>query len=115
MNGRHYAALSGALAVLSFASSSGHAQTTPIVIRAGRLIDGRGGSTAGATITIAGGRITAVGAAGALLATYDLSRYTVLPGLIDGHDHIGWHFNGAGRFHVSADGETATQCDHARR
>jgi imidazolonepropionase-like amidohydrolase len=30
----------------------------------------------------------------------------VLPGLIDVHDHVGWHFNAAGRFHSTGDGET---------
>ena len=108
MNRRHHAACLATFAVFSLGASSGHAQATPVVIRTGRLIDGRGGSVTGATITVAGGRITAVGRAGAQRARYDLSRYTVLPGLIDGHDHVGWHFNSAGRFHASADGETAT-------
>ena len=108
MGRRHAAAISVALLVLLLASGSGLAQTTPVVIRAGRLIDGRGGMTNGATITVVAGKISAVGAARAQPVTYDLSRYTVLPGLIDGHDHVGWHFNSAGRFHASDDGETAT-------
>ncbi len=80
-----------------------HGQVT--VIRAGRLLDGRGGSTSGAAITVNGDRIASIGKA-TQRTTYDLSRYTVLPGLIDTHDHIGWHFNRAGRFHTSGDGET---------
>jgi imidazolonepropionase-like amidohydrolase len=102
------AAISAALCLLAIASSSADAQTTPIVIRAGRVIDGRGGVTTAATITVATGRITAVGTARVQPVTYDLSRYTVLPGLIDGHDHVGWHFNSAGRFHTSADSESIT-------
>jgi imidazolonepropionase-like amidohydrolase len=83
------------------------AQETNVVITAGRLIDGRGGVTRNRSITIANGKITGVGVA-KQSATYDLSRYTVLPGLIDGHDHVGWHFNKSDRFHTSADGESPT-------
>jgi imidazolonepropionase-like amidohydrolase len=61
-------------------------------IRAGRLIDGRGGPpVANAVILIDGQRITAVGPGVAIPAgarIIDLSRSTVLPGLIDCHTHI---------------------------
>jgi imidazolonepropionase-like amidohydrolase len=40
---------------------------------------------------------------------YDLSAYTVLPGLIDAHDHLAWHFNAAGKLHTPSDGETPAQ------
>ena len=66
--------------------------TTRIAIRAGRLIDGRGGSpVANAVILIEGERITAVGSglpipAGARVI--DLSNSTVLPGFIDAHTHV---------------------------
>jgi imidazolonepropionase-like amidohydrolase len=33
----------------------------------------------------------------------------VLPGLIDMHSHLSWHFNAAGRFHTPADGETLAE------
>ena len=81
------------------------AQTGVVVIRTGRLIDGRGGVTQGRTITVTNGKIVVVGE-GKQPVDYDLSRYTVLPGLIDGHDHVGWHFNKDSRFHSSNDGET---------
>ena len=81
-------------------------QGAPVVIRAGRILDGRGGTSAGTDIIVTSGRISAVSPGGTQRATYDLARYTVLPGLIDGHDHVGWHFTAAGRFHTSADGET---------
>ena len=77
-----------------------------MVIRAGRVLDGRGGTSPSTDVVVAGGRISAVSPRGTQPATYDLSRYTVLPGLIDGHDHVVWHFTAAGRFHTSADGET---------
>ena len=81
------------------------AQGQVTVIRVGQMLDGRGGSTMGTSITVSGTRIEAVGTS-KQRAKYDLTRYTVLPGLIDTHDHIGWHFNRAGRFHTPNDGET---------
>ncbi len=82
------------------------AQDAPIVIRAARLVDGRGHVIPNGTVVVQGGRITQSGRASAGAPTYDLSRYTLLPGLIDGHNHVGWHFNAAGRFHSSGDGES---------
>jgi imidazolonepropionase-like amidohydrolase len=65
---------------------------TRIAIRAGRLIDGRGGAPiANAVIAIESGRIASVTAAGTALTgveLIDLSHATVLPGLIDTHTHI---------------------------
>ena len=73
----------------------------PVTIRAGTLIDGKGGAQRNATITIDGPRIASLrdggnGEAGGNV-TYDLSRFTVLPGLIDTHEHIGTHFGKDGR------------------
>ena len=81
------------------------AQTSVITIRAGRVIDGRGGERGTATITVLDGKIVSVGNE-KRRATYDLSGLTVLPGLIDAHDHVGWHFNRDGRFHTAGDGES---------
>jgi imidazolonepropionase-like amidohydrolase len=97
------------LGALFLASSSPvAAQEAPVVIRARRVLDGRGGVVDRGTVTVQGGKISQVGAAPRGAVTYDLSRYTVLPGLIDVHDHIGWYFNKAGRFHSGNDGETPT-------
>ncbi len=66
--------------------------TTPAVIRAGRIFDSEAGTFApGREILVRDGRIVAVGdkvdrPAGARII--DLSRYTVLPGLIDAHTHL---------------------------
>jgi len=70
-------------------------QTT--TIRVGRLIDGRGGSQQNVVVTIRDGRIVSVGR-GSGQATHDLSKYTLLPGFIDLHVHILWHFGPDGRF-----------------
>lgn len=68
-----------------------------IVIRAGKLIDCRDGKVgpaiAGAVVVVEGDTIQAVGPAGTVkepqgARIIDLSRYTVLPGLIDTHTHI---------------------------
>jgi imidazolonepropionase-like amidohydrolase len=64
-----------------------------IAIRAGRLVDvERGEVRPDQVVLIRGGRIESVQAAGERLPTdvriIDLSRYTVLPGLIDCHSHL---------------------------
>jgi imidazolonepropionase-like amidohydrolase len=87
------------------------AQTAPVTIRAGRLLDGRGAVMENATIVVHRAAIERVdrGAAANGVATYDLSGYTVLPGLIDGHAHPSWYFNSAGRLHTPNDGDTPVQ------
>ena len=75
-----------------------------ITIRAGRLLDGRGASAGSLVVTIAGDKITSVGS-GEGGVTYDLPHVTLLPGFIDTHVHILWHFGRNGRFDNS--GETA--------
>ena len=63
-----------------------------IAIRAGRLIDGKGGKVVdNALIVVEGDSIVSVtpgGAAPAGVQTIDLSQSTVLPGLIDLHTHV---------------------------
>ncbi len=63
-----------------------------LAIRCGRLIDGKGGAPVNnAVILIEGERIVQAGANLAIPADYqviDLSRSTVLPGLIDNHTHV---------------------------
>jgi imidazolonepropionase-like amidohydrolase len=82
----------GACLVAVAALAAGPASAETLVIRCGRLIDGRSDAPlGGAVILIEGERITAVGRelkppAGARVI--DLSNYTVLPGLIDTHTHV---------------------------
>jgi len=86
-----------ALLLLAFAAASpAAAQTT--TLRAGTLLDGRGGVLRDARVTIEDGRITAVDALPGPV-TWDLSSFTVMPGGIDTHVHINWHFDADGRTH----------------
>lgn len=91
----------------------GAAQET-ITLRTGRTLDGTGQSASGQTIVVRGGTIASIGGTGGG-TTYDLSRFTVLPGLIDAHVHFVWHFNAQGRLHTDNDGETPAQADSAIR
>jgi imidazolonepropionase-like amidohydrolase len=75
------------------------AQTDAVTIRAGTLIDGRGHTTRDVVITVRDGRIVKLGASSESV-TRDLSRFTVMPGWIDTHVHIGWHFGPDGRLQV---------------
>jgi|SoiMethySBSTD1v2_1073268.scaffolds.fasta_scaffold07114_4 imidazolonepropionase-like amidohydrolase len=77
-----------------------------IVIRAGTLIDGRGGIQRNVVIGIEGARIAKIESSNAR-ASYDFSQFTVLPGLIDAHVHIGAHFGRDGR--SSTPGETPVE------
>lgn len=88
-----------ALAALAISGSPrSHAQSANITIRAPHLIDGRGGERRDAQVTVGNGKIRVLGPAGTGPVTYDLTGLTLLPGFIDTHVHIGWHFDAAGRF-----------------
>jgi imidazolonepropionase-like amidohydrolase len=69
----------------------------PITIRAGTVIDGKGGVQRNIVIAIERSRIARVNDPTARPVTYDLSRFTLLPGLIDAHVHVGAHFGKDGR------------------
>jgi imidazolonepropionase-like amidohydrolase len=68
--------------------------STPIVIRAARLLDGTGATpVANGMVVVRGNRIVAVGRSGAVQVpngarTIDLGDATLMPGLIDAHTHI---------------------------
>jgi imidazolonepropionase-like amidohydrolase len=84
------------LSTLFLASSLAFAQNQPIVIKAGTLLDGKGGVQKNASIVVVGSKIEKLDPGAK--ATYDLSKLTVLPGMIDTHVHIAWHFGPDGRY-----------------
>jgi imidazolonepropionase-like amidohydrolase len=91
-------ALAAALSLLAFTPGPALvAQTGSVTLRAPLMLDGRGGSRSEVMVTVNGGRITAVGTV-AGPATYDLGGLTLLPGFIDTHVHIGWHFDANDRY-----------------
>lgn len=95
------------------AEGSGTTQKT-IILRAGLMLDGRGHALHNVDIVVRGSKIVSIeptkngglkllDQSGADNATkdatvYDLRKLTVLPGWIDVHDHIVWHFGPNGRF-----------------
>ncbi len=91
------------LLVLVAAPGLAQAPNKPIVIRADRVLDGRG------SVVVDGDKITKVNTTGGGTATYDLKGYTLLPGLIDAHSHLTWYFNRQGRYHTNNDGDTPAQ------
>lgn len=86
----------------TFLSAAMHAEPAraqePVTIRAGHVLDGRGGEVRDVIITIVDGRITSI-RPGTGPATYDLGDLTLMPGGIDTHVHINWHFDADGKTH----------------
>jgi imidazolonepropionase-like amidohydrolase len=79
------------------------AQPSQTVIHAGTLLDGKGGVLHNVFIVVQDGKISRVEQQGSFHRAantlfYDLGRATVLPGWIDLHDHVVWHFGPNGRF-----------------
>src|SRR6266700_1877385 len=77
-------------------------QEAPAVIRAGTVLDGKGHVLHNVLIVVQDGKIVraeqdAKDQRAVDTTFYDLSRLTVLPGWIDLHDHITWHFGPNGR------------------
>ncbi|MBI3491024.1 MAG: amidohydrolase family protein [Acidobacteria bacterium] len=74
------------------------AQSQTIRIRAAAVVDGAGKVTRNATVVVQGSKITAIESGGSGAATYNLGQLTVMPGMIDVHAHVGWHFDKDGRY-----------------
>jgi imidazolonepropionase-like amidohydrolase len=82
-----FCALSASLGLL-------HAQAPPsrIVLETSTILDGKGATLKNRRIVIDGSKIESVGT-GSGAATYDLRGLTVMPGWIDTHVHLDWHFD----------------------
>ena len=86
------------LITIALAGTSAQQPGPDTTIRARQIIDGRGGVINNATVTIRDGKIVSIGQAGGTPAI-DLGNLTLMPGFIDTHVHIGWHFDDQGRYH----------------
>jgi imidazolonepropionase-like amidohydrolase len=83
-------------AVLAPVALSSQDQT--VRIRAAKALDGTGKVLSNVTITIQGSKITSIGPDTSGAATYNLGTLTAMPGMIDVHAHVGWHFDKDGRY-----------------
>jgi imidazolonepropionase-like amidohydrolase len=92
--------LKAALFAVVLAAPTLLAQSPAIRIHAATVLDGTGRALRNATIVVQGSKITAIetGAAASRNVTYELGQLTVLPGMIDVHSHVGWHFDKDGRY-----------------
>jgi imidazolonepropionase-like amidohydrolase len=98
-----------ALIALAATLSTGcYAQQKRIVIAANAVFDGRGQVVRKTHIVIEGSKIVALDPKAGPV-DYDLRNYTVLPGWIDSHVHITWHFGPDGRYVAGRSSETPEQ------
>jgi imidazolonepropionase-like amidohydrolase len=79
------------------ASIAQEPQTSTITIRAARVLDGRGKIITNGVVEVQGTKIVKVDQRQGPV-TYDLGDTTVLPGMIDVHTHIDWHFQPNGMY-----------------
>src|SRR2546429_5169771 len=88
-----------ALLLLALATS---ANASPFVIKAARVIDGRGHLYRNAAVVVDGAKIVRIDEH-PQRADRDLGDRTLMPGGIDTHVHIGWHFDNNRRSSAGAD------------
>lgn len=86
-----FLACSGEATVSNFGSPAGGL----IVLRADRILDGTGQMWTDQEIVVRDGRIDDITEVGQTVGgtVYELIGTTLLPGLIDTHVHLGWHFD----------------------
>lgn len=84
------------------------AQQQTIVLRAATVLDGRGATLTNRDIVVRDGSIDALLPAGEGRGdvVYELPEITLLPGLIDTHVHMEWHFDRTGKLRSRAVEET---------
>jgi imidazolonepropionase-like amidohydrolase len=86
----------------------------PIVLRTTVILDGQGRTLRNQDIAVEGNRIARVEESRGV-ATYDLRGLTVMPGWIDTHVHLGYHFNRDNRFDDGGRGSKETPLQFALR
>ena len=95
-------ALAAAVCVgLLFASAVVRSQDE-MRLRAARVLDGTGKIIENASVVVSGTTIASLDVSSRFPVDIDLGSATLLPGLIDVHSHIGWHFGADGRYEPRA-------------
>jgi imidazolonepropionase-like amidohydrolase len=92
---RMYRAISWILFVITIAATV-DAQTKPVIIQVSTVLDGRGHVFKDTRIVIENSKIARLDPK-ATPVDYDLRGLTVMPGWIDSHVHITWHFGPDGK------------------
>jgi imidazolonepropionase-like amidohydrolase len=89
------------LGLVAWLAGAAAAGAQRVVIEAGTVLDGKGGTLSDVSLVVEGGKIAAIAPKAAArtggAADYDLRGLTVLPGWIDAHAHITWIFGKDGR------------------
>ena len=100
------------IALLLAAACAAAAAGDPLVVGAPRLIDGRGRLLRDAAVVVDGGRIVDI-VEHPQRVDVALADATLMPGGIDTHVHIGWHFDADGRSHDDETDRGETQAQSA--
>jgi imidazolonepropionase-like amidohydrolase len=79
------------------ASGSGQDTPTVVTLRAARLLDGRGQTLTNVVVEVRGARIVRIDQRTGPV-TRDLGNATLMPGLMDVHTHVDWHFGPDGQY-----------------
>jgi imidazolonepropionase-like amidohydrolase len=79
------------------APSQSQPPSAVVTLRAARLLDGRGQVLANAVVEVRAGRIIRIDQRTGPV-THDLGNATLMPGLMDVHTHIDWHFGPDGKY-----------------
>ncbi len=109
---RHHVLVALLLSALVPSPMACQNQERAIVVRSTRVLDGMGNDLGARDVEVRDGIIIEVTAAGQGVGdvVYDLGDMTLLPGLIDTHVHIGWHFDRAtGKTHSGRVEESAEE------
>jgi imidazolonepropionase-like amidohydrolase len=84
------------LSLFAFLPLKAATQLSTRTVIAATLLDGKGGVVRNARVVVSGGKIVAVDPAASPLDV-DLGRATLMPGWIDTHVHLTWHYNDQGK------------------
>src|SRR5580765_5802874 len=87
-----------AAASLTVMTATLSSQSQTIRVHANTVLDGTGKVLRNATIVVQGSKISSIETGNPANVTYNLGQLTIVPGLIDVHAHVGWHFDKDGRY-----------------